>query len=895
MKIDLCEFSIIILNWNLANYTKKCIESIIKHTNNIDYEIILVDNGSTEQESLDLLSIYEKKPLIKIVKNKENLRVAGGNNSGLRIAKGKYLLMLNNDTEIFQENWYMDAIRLFRTDWKIGVIGTAGGSHNKNLVHQASFHATTEKGVQEVEYAEGWCMWLRRQIYQKLGGLDTRYYLFCEDSDYCFQAKNIGYKVVIIPHFITHFGGKTHQKKPEILKISQKSSVKLKEKWGSPPEITVSKNILCIRYEARGDVFLCLPSVRQLRKEYPTHFIHFLTLPACQEVLTREWECIDKTWIRNEKTLKLLSKIEFDIVINFQDHQKYQDDLKYLVYKQLKGGTHLLMKNTEESQRLRWKKGKKYTEIFGEIAEVTIENRLDYPLEKADYNILKQYKLQKKGYICINLESCWETRHMGRVWIEDFVLLCRGKEIIVVLLGIDTGLKNVQNCINLITMTTLAEAKVIIENSQLFLTIDSLLLHIAQSIMQPPPILTIFTATPSNYVITEKKKVEVIKSTLPCSPCFRGRCKNKTKKKCMEELSPTIVLERIEKKLKIRVEVESTPIKVDFFGSFSTFESVQKKSTKSDYNYGDQLILNQERKDIIDEKSTQVRVLTKENIREHLKTYIPNCLIIGGGGILHPCMEASGWNFPLSIPEIKELVEAGTKIIILAVGKNCDKEEWSHVCWKNMSYLLQKATLISGRDRNTVNFLYQHGTNQVYLCPDPALFTFQGMEQQNRGDDYLNIPWTPILKAGQIWEVAGRTKLDPCVLLQGTFWTQTPEHNGILTVFPGISLISPDDYLSALQGGNITLSATLHGCILSISLGIPTLLISKVERIIGFKNLFLEGFNNFPCILEWKERHLISHLLETDFSFAIEKRKQQLYTKYKVVIDKVKEIVYGKN
>ena len=229
MKIEQCEFSIIILNWNLAEYTKKCIESIVKYTKDVDYEIILVDNGSTEQASLEMLAPYEKNSLINVVRNKENFRVAKGNNIGFREANGKYLLMLNNDTEIKSENWFVHAIRLFQHDWTIGLIGAAGGYHDKNLKHLASFSATK---LQTVEYAEGWCLWIRKQVYEKIGGLDESFYLFCEDSDFCFSAKKLGYKVVILPHNIVHFGGKTHKKKPEILKLSKDSSHKPQQKWG---------------------------------------------------------------------------------------------------------------------------------------------------------------------------------------------------------------------------------------------------------------------------------------------------------------------------------------------------------------------------------------------------------------------------------------------------------------------------------------------------------------------------------------------------------------------------------------------------------------------------------------------------------------------------------------
>lgn len=545
MKIELCELSIIIVNWNNAKLTKNCIESIFKNTNNLDYEIILVDNGSTESSSWKLMDYYDKHPLIKTVRTGYNYGFAGGNNRGLKYAKGKYFLLLNNDTIVQKENWFVSPIKVFENDWKTGIIGASGGYHDAKFKFVQNYSSNK---IKEVEYVEGWAFFFRRQLYNRIGGLDEDFFLLCEDSDYCFKAKKLGYKTVICPLPIHHLGSQSLKKsETPISFLAIESRNILMSKHTYPVLRAKEKNILCVRYEARGDVFLCLPAVRELRKLHSDCFIHFLTHPVCQEVLKNEYNCIDKLWIRNSKELKELSKIKFEKIINFQDHNKYSNDIKSFFSKTFLGRSNPLMQNTRESQQLRGQEGKKYIDIFADIANVKLENDvLDFPLTKKNYRILEKHYLKKWKYLAISLDSGWQSRHFGRTWIEEFCKVCRNNKILVVLLGTDTALKRVENCINLIKQTTIAEAKAVIENSSCFLTIDSLLLHIAQTIINSPPIICLFTATPCNYVVSNKIKVTSLEAKCKCSPCYYGHCKEK-ERYCLQEFNPQFILEKIKK------------------------------------------------------------------------------------------------------------------------------------------------------------------------------------------------------------------------------------------------------------------------------------------------------------------------------------------------------------
>lgn len=97
-----CQVSIIIVNYNTFKLTCNCIKSIIDYTNQVNYEIILVDNASTEIQENSFDEIFAGKLLV--LKSDKNLGFAGGNNLGIQSAKGEYILLLNSDTELIEDS-----------------------------------------------------------------------------------------------------------------------------------------------------------------------------------------------------------------------------------------------------------------------------------------------------------------------------------------------------------------------------------------------------------------------------------------------------------------------------------------------------------------------------------------------------------------------------------------------------------------------------------------------------------------------------------------------------------------------------------------------------------------------------------------------------------------------
>ncbi len=220
------DLSIVIVNYNTSNLTNACIESLFKFTKNIKFEVIVVDNGSSEKLKL-------KNQNIKLIESKKNLGFTGGNNLGMKIAKGRYTLLLNSDTVIHDNvlgemvNWMnknpqvgISTCSLKNTD---GSLQPTGGFFPtlpktfawmffiddllpfvKSFHPQASFY--TQK--RELDWVTGAFLLVRTDLSKKVGLLDEDYFMYTEDTDFCYTIKKLGYKVMYLPEYsITHYGG----------------------------------------------------------------------------------------------------------------------------------------------------------------------------------------------------------------------------------------------------------------------------------------------------------------------------------------------------------------------------------------------------------------------------------------------------------------------------------------------------------------------------------------------------------------------------------------------------------------------------------------------------------------------------------------------------------------
>ena len=223
------DLSIIIVNFNTKKLILNCVESITISKPKIKYEIIVVDNGSSEKiETSDFVNYG-----VKIIKNDSNLGFAKANNQGIRKAKGKYIVLLNSDTRV--KKYTIDRLYEFaKSKSEAGVIaprllnpdGSVQGSvfrfptigraikqywlGKKGLLEK---YAPGGNEAHEVEAVVGAAFLITPEAFNKVGLLDERYFMYFEDLDYCRRVRQNGLKTYYLPKAeVIHYHGESGRK-----------------------------------------------------------------------------------------------------------------------------------------------------------------------------------------------------------------------------------------------------------------------------------------------------------------------------------------------------------------------------------------------------------------------------------------------------------------------------------------------------------------------------------------------------------------------------------------------------------------------------------------------------------------------------------------------------------
>jgi len=224
--------SIIIANWNGGKIWDNCLKSLskIKYPN---WELIVVDNNSTDGSGDYSQDLKYKIKKTKLIKNKENLGFAPANNQGYEVSRGKYVLLLNNDT-LVDSSLLNVLVNKMEKDLSVGVIqpkikmmdnpsylDNAGSFMTRTgfLQHWGFGEKDSKQFNKEKEVfsAKGACMFIRRKIIQKVGLFDPVFMSYMEDSDFCWKTWLIGYKVIYYPEtYILHKVGMSSKRMNQI-------------------------------------------------------------------------------------------------------------------------------------------------------------------------------------------------------------------------------------------------------------------------------------------------------------------------------------------------------------------------------------------------------------------------------------------------------------------------------------------------------------------------------------------------------------------------------------------------------------------------------------------------------------------------------------------------------
>jgi len=224
------DITIIIVNWNTKDLLQNCLNSIYKTVQDIAFEIIVVDNASHDGS---VAMLRKEFPQVYVIENKENRGFGAANNQAFDIMSGRYALLLNTDTILTQHAVY----ELFSfmeahpdTAMACGQLLNADGSKQNSIAnfptlftlllntslleylfpkHYPSKRYDYKKPV-EVDSGIGACLLVRKQVIDKVGMFDERYFFFFEETDWALQMKTAGWKIYHVPSaFIYHLQGQS--------------------------------------------------------------------------------------------------------------------------------------------------------------------------------------------------------------------------------------------------------------------------------------------------------------------------------------------------------------------------------------------------------------------------------------------------------------------------------------------------------------------------------------------------------------------------------------------------------------------------------------------------------------------------------------------------------------
>lgn len=238
------DLSIIIVSWNTQDLLAKCLSSIFNFTRSLDFEVFVVDNASTDNTPAMLQRDF---PQVHLIANKDNLGFAQANNQAINQAQGNYILLLNPDTEVFDsslshlldfmashpeidilgpkllhsDKTTQASLRRFPKFWDQFLILLKLHNFFPNLSPLKKYHMFdfSYDEPAPVDQIMGAAMLIRKELFDKIGLLDEKFWLLFEEVDFCRRAKNAGAKIYFTPQAqIIHHKGESFSQRQALSK-----------------------------------------------------------------------------------------------------------------------------------------------------------------------------------------------------------------------------------------------------------------------------------------------------------------------------------------------------------------------------------------------------------------------------------------------------------------------------------------------------------------------------------------------------------------------------------------------------------------------------------------------------------------------------------------------------
>jgi GT2 family glycosyltransferase len=243
--------SIIIVNWNTQDILRDCLRSIYEQGGEIDLEVIVIDNASTDG-SVEM--VKKDFPQVTLIENSQNRGFAAANNQGIDISKGRYVLLLNSDTVVL-DNAIAKTVAFADSHPKAAIVGCRvlnpdqtlqptcfmfpsilnmllSSSYLYKLFPRSKFFGREQmtwwdrNDIKEVDVVTGCFMLIRQKAIQQVGTMDEQFFMYGEETDWCYRFKQAGWKILFTPCAeIIHLGGQSAQKRATTMVVQLRKSI----------------------------------------------------------------------------------------------------------------------------------------------------------------------------------------------------------------------------------------------------------------------------------------------------------------------------------------------------------------------------------------------------------------------------------------------------------------------------------------------------------------------------------------------------------------------------------------------------------------------------------------------------------------------------------------------
>lgn len=257
--LEITQVSVIIVSYNTREMTVACLNSVFDQSKSTSIEVIVVDNASSDGSAEAIERSFEN---INLIKSPENLGFAKANNLAARTARGKYILLLNPDTLIL-DNAIGRLLKFASDNPKAGIwggrtmfadghlnpasswgfmslmslffhsIGLSAMFRSSSFFNPEAYGNWKRDSVRQVDIVAGCFLLITKDLWNRLDGLDEKFFMYAEEADLCYRASTMGAKALVTPDaIIIHYGGASEATRSgKMIKLLQGKSTFIKKHW----------------------------------------------------------------------------------------------------------------------------------------------------------------------------------------------------------------------------------------------------------------------------------------------------------------------------------------------------------------------------------------------------------------------------------------------------------------------------------------------------------------------------------------------------------------------------------------------------------------------------------------------------------------------------------------